>query len=68
MGTIGKLVPRQAETQDRVRLTRSQKMIGACLLFFYLAMIVITIATLPYLADLDASAGAPFWQSRNSEY
>jgi hypothetical protein len=62
----GKVVPRQAETQDTVRLSKAQKVIGVCLLLFYLAMIVITIATLPYVASLDA--GALFWQSRNSEY
>ena len=38
--------PGQAETQDTVGLTRWQKAIGICLLFFYLAMIAITIATL----------------------
>lgn len=44
--------PGQAETQDTVGLTRWQKAIGICLLFFYLAMIAITIATLPYVADV----------------
>jgi len=63
MVTIGKVAPSQAETQDTVRLTRVQKAIGACLLLFYVAMIVITIATLPYVADVDAG----FWQLRNAE-
>jgi hypothetical protein len=66
MGTIGKVVPRQAETRDAVSLTRLQKSIGVCLLLFYLAMIVITIATLPYVAD--ASTGAVFWPLQNSEH
>ncbi len=51
MLTIGKEVPRQAQTQDTGGLTRWQKTMGVCLLLFYLAMIVITIATLPYVAN-----------------
>jgi hypothetical protein len=66
MGTVGKVVPRQAETKDTVSLTRLQKSVAVCLLLFYLAMIAITIATLPYVADVDASV--LFWQSRNSDY
>jgi hypothetical protein len=62
MGTIGNVVPRHAETKDTVPLTRLQKSIGVCLLLFYLAMIVITIATLPYVADVDAGAVPRFWQ------
>ena len=46
------VVPRRAETQDTVILTNWQKVIGVCLLLFYLAMIVITIATLPYVANV----------------
>jgi len=35
-----------------VSLTHWQKVVGVCLLLFYLAMIVITIATLPYVANV----------------
>jgi len=38
--------------RDTVSLTNWQKVIGVCLLLFYLAMIVITIATLPYVANV----------------
>ena len=54
MVTIKTVVPRRAETQDTVSLTKWQKVIGVCLLLFYLAMIVITIATLPYVADVTS--------------
>jgi hypothetical protein len=46
--------PGPPETQDTASLTRGQKVIGACLLLFYLAMIAITIATLPFVADVPA--------------
>ena len=49
----GTVVPWRAKTQDTVRLTNWQKVIGLCLLLFYLAMIAITIATLPYVANVD---------------
>jgi hypothetical protein len=52
MVTIKPVVPRRAGTQDEVSLTKQQKAIGVCLLLFYLAMIAITIATLPYVADV----------------
>jgi hypothetical protein len=45
-------VPRRVKTQDTVSLTNWQKVLGVCLLLFYLAMIVITIATLPYVANV----------------
>jgi hypothetical protein len=51
MFTNGTVVPR-AKTQDTVSLTNWQKVIGVCLLLFYLAMIIITIATLPYVANV----------------
>ena len=35
-------------------LTKRQKVIGICLLLFYLAMIAVTIATLPYVSDVPA--------------
>jgi hypothetical protein len=38
-------VPRRGETQDTESLTKQQKVIGVCLLLFYLAMIGVTIAT-----------------------
>lgn len=31
-----------------IRLSNGQKVLGICFLLFYLAMIVVTIATLPY--------------------
>jgi hypothetical protein len=52
MVTNRTIVPRRVETQDTVSLTNWQKVIGVCLLLFYLAMIVITIATLPYVANV----------------
>ena len=52
MVTTRTVVPRRAETQDTASLTKWQKVIGVCLLLFYLAMIVITIATLPYVANV----------------
>jgi hypothetical protein len=45
------LVPRRGNTQETVSLTPWQKVIGVCLLLFYLAMIVITIVTLPYVSN-----------------
>jgi hypothetical protein len=47
MVTNRTVVPRRVKT-----LTNWQKVIGVCLLLFYLAMIVITIATLPYVANV----------------
>ena len=52
MVTNRTVVPERAKTQDTVSLTNWQKVIGVCLLLFYLAMIVITIATLPYVANV----------------
>jgi hypothetical protein len=52
MVTNRTVVPRRANTQDTVNLTNWQKVIGVCLLLFYLAMIIITIATLPYVANV----------------
>jgi hypothetical protein len=52
MVTNRTVVPRRVKTQDIVRLTSWQKVIGVCLLLFYLATIVITIATLPYVANV----------------
>ena len=45
---------RQADTHDVGTLTKRQKAIGICLLLFYLAMIAVTIATLPYVSDVPA--------------
>ncbi len=58
MVTTRTVVPRQAEKQDTVSLTKRQKVAGVCLLLFYLAMIAITIATLPYVADV--ASRSPF--------
>jgi hypothetical protein len=52
MVTNRTVVPRRVKAQDTVSLTNRQKVIGVCLLLFYLAMIVITIATLPYVANV----------------
>ena len=52
MVTNRTVVPRRVKAQDTVSLTNWQKVIGVCLLLFYLAMIVITIATLPYVANV----------------
>ena len=38
-------VQRRTETQNTAGLTKQQKVIGVCLLLFYLAMIGVTIAT-----------------------
>jgi hypothetical protein len=67
MVTIGKVVPRQGQTQGTVPLTRLQKAIGLCLLLMYVSLIVVTIATLPYVANIDANVLPTFWQSRNLE-
>ena len=52
MVTNRTVVPRRVKTQDTVSLTNWQKVLGICLLLSYLAMIVITIATLPYVANV----------------
>jgi hypothetical protein len=49
---VGKVAPGQAQTEDPKPLTKWQKRMGICLLLFYLAMIAITIATLPYVDSL----------------
>ena len=56
MATSKAVAPRQTETKDTAALTQGQKIIGVCLLLFYLAMIGITIATLPYAADVENRA------------
>ena len=45
---------RQVDTDNVGTLTKRQKMIGICLLLFYLAMIAVAIATLPYVSDVPA--------------
>ena len=52
MVTNRTVVPPRAKTQDTVSLTKWQKVIGVYLLLLYLTMIVITIATLPYVANV----------------
>jgi hypothetical protein len=52
MVTNRAVVPWRAQTHDTVSLTNWQKVIEVCLLLFYLAMIIITIATLPYFANV----------------
>jgi hypothetical protein len=52
MVTNRTVVPRRAGIQDTVNLTNRQKVIGICLLLFYLAMIAITISTSPYVANV----------------
>jgi hypothetical protein len=51
MVTIRTEVPQRVETQNPEALTKWQKVIGVCLLLFYITMIAVTIATLPYVAD-----------------
>jgi hypothetical protein len=69
MVTNRTVVPRRVKTQDTVSLTNWQKVIGVCLLLFYLAMIVITIATLPYVANVAIPhlAGAAAQATTDSE-
>jgi len=52
MVTNRTVVPWRAKPEDTVSLTNWQKVIGVCLLLFYLAMIAVTIATLPYVANV----------------
>jgi len=52
MVTNRAVVPQRSKTQDVVSLTNWQKVTGVCLLLFYLAMIIITIATSPYVANV----------------
>jgi hypothetical protein len=54
MATSKAVVPRQVETEENVGLTKAQKVIAVCLLLFYLAMIGVTVATLPYVANIDS--------------
>jgi hypothetical protein len=56
MATSKAVVPRQMETEGTAGLTKGQKIIGVCLLLFYLATIGITIATLPYVAEVESKA------------
>jgi hypothetical protein len=48
-----------AETPDTEGLTKWQKVIGICLLIFYLAMIAVTIATFSHVANNDINR-SPF--------
>jgi hypothetical protein len=50
------VMPRQTEMEGTAGLTKGQKIIGVSLLLFYLAMIGITIATLPYVAEIESRA------------
>ena len=52
MVTDRAVMPRRSKTQEVVSLTFWQKVIGVCLLLFFVTMIVITIATLPYVANV----------------
>jgi len=56
MATGKAVVPRQTEMEGTAGLTKGQKIIGVSLLLFYLAMIGITIATLPYVAEVESRA------------
>ena len=51
MVTHKTVVPPSPKTPE-VSLTHWQKVLGVCFLLFYLTMIVVTIATLPYVADV----------------
>ena len=48
-----------AETRGRTDLTTLQKMIGWCLLIFYIAMIGVTIATLKYTDAIPSTSAVP---------
>jgi hypothetical protein len=48
-------LPRHTHNEDTPGLTKAQKAIGICLLLFYLAMIGVTIATLPYVVHIESS-------------
>jgi hypothetical protein len=54
MGASKAAVPQQAQTEGAAGLTKGQKVIGICLLLFYLAMIGVTIATLPYVVSIES--------------
>ena len=56
MATSKAVLPQPPEANHAAALTRGQKIIAVCLLLFYLAMIGITIATLPYVADVENKA------------
>jgi len=56
MPTSKAVLRRETETEGVAGLTKGQKIIGVCLLLFYLAMIGITIATLPYIANGESRA------------
>jgi hypothetical protein len=56
MATSKAVVPRPTDTTHTAALTPGQKIIGVCLLAFYVAMIEITIATLPYVAKVENTA------------
>jgi hypothetical protein len=56
------------EAKHAAALTQGQKIIGVCLLLFYLAMIGVTVATLPYVTNLktepfskEAAAHSDYW-------
>ena len=56
MATSKAVVPRPTDTTHTAALTPGQKIIGVCLLLFYLVTIGITIATLPYVAEVESKA------------
>jgi hypothetical protein len=56
MATSKAVLPRPTEAKHTAALTQGQKIIGVCLLLFYLAMIGITIATLPYVTNVENRA------------
>ena len=54
MATSKAVMPRQVETEGAAGLSKGQKVVGILLLLFYLAMIGVTIATLPYVANVES--------------
>jgi hypothetical protein len=56
MATSKAVLPQPPEAKHTAALTLGQKIIAVCLLLFYLAMIGITIATLPYVTDVENKA------------
>jgi hypothetical protein len=54
MATSKEVVPQQWEMGGAAGLTKGKKVFGVCLLLFYLAMIAVTIVTLPYVTNVES--------------
>jgi hypothetical protein len=51
--------PPSTKSEETMGLTRLQKVAGLCVLLFYIAMIVVTIATLKFTVDLPNTSTIP---------